>query len=151
MRLEFGLYVDICPFFGIITRKLHISINQRIYGVVRAPLYLSIKTIATCAVYSINHTKSRKHSTHIYVTMSLHIDIACRRTFSPGCHLVPLCLRIISPTEMASPPNFFTPSLLAIESRPFLEVFALVMFVAYLTGWMLPGRDTFRVLQEAAM
>ena len=41
-------------------------------------------------------------------------------TFFPGWNFVPLCRTMILPGETISPPNFFTPSLLDSESRPFL-------------------------------
>lgn len=41
-----------------------------------------------------------------------------RLTLRPGLNLVPRCLTIICPGLTFSPANFFTPSLLEMESRP---------------------------------
>src|SRR5215813_13846403 len=45
-----------------------------------------------------------------------------RPTLFPGLNLVPRCRTRIVPPCTASPPNRFTPSRCAFESRPFLEL-----------------------------
>src|SRR5215831_2700288 len=66
-------------------------------------------------------------------------------TFTPGCTRVPRCRTMIAPAVMGSPPNAFTPSRLACESRPlrelppaFLCAIAVACSVAYSVAYF-PG------------
>src|SRR6266481_3959550 len=56
------------------------------------------------------------------VTFAKSVSSLPQPTFRPGLILVPRCRTIIDPPGTSCPPNTFTPSRCAFESRPFLEL-----------------------------
>src|SRR5256885_15897403 len=56
------------------------------------------------------------------VTLAKRVSSLPRPTFNPGFRRVPRCRTMIEPPGTSCPPNAFTPSRCAFESRPFFEL-----------------------------
>src|SRR5204862_6120466 len=56
------------------------------------------------------------------VSLATRVSSLPRPTFNPGFRRVPRCRTMIEPPGTSCPPNTFTPSRCALESRPFLEL-----------------------------
>src|SRR5579883_1675914 len=56
------------------------------------------------------------------VTLANRVSSLPQPTLRPGLILVPRCRTMIEPPGTNCPPNTFTPSRCALESRPFLEL-----------------------------
>src|SRR5215471_13098830 len=56
------------------------------------------------------------------VTLANNVSSLPQPTFWPGLIFVPRCRTITDPPGTSCPPNTFTPSRCALESRPFLEL-----------------------------
>src|SRR5579862_3373351 len=66
--------------------------------------------------------RPRSRNTTIPDTFANSVSSLPSPTLSPGLKHVPRCRTRIDPPVTSSPPNRFTPSRCALESRPFLEL-----------------------------
>src|ERR1700683_1137187 len=66
--------------------------------------------------------RPRSRNSTTPVTLANSVSSLPQPTFVPGLILVPRCRTIIEPPGTSWPPNTFTPSRCALESRPFLEL-----------------------------
>src|SRR5580700_6335043 len=66
--------------------------------------------------------RPRSRNSTTPVTRANSVSSLPQPTFSPGLMGVPRCRTMIDPPGTNCPPNTFTPSRCALESRPFLEL-----------------------------
>src|SRR4051795_1869319 len=66
--------------------------------------------------------RPRSRNSTVPVTLAKSVSSLPRPTFEPGLILVPRCRTMMLPPGTSCPPNTFTPSRCALESRPFLEL-----------------------------
>src|SRR5205814_58267 len=66
--------------------------------------------------------RPRSRNSTIPGTFAKRVSSLPRPTFSPGWKRVPRCRTRMEPPVTVCPPNDFTPSRCAFESRPFLEL-----------------------------
>src|SRR5260370_28270206 len=66
--------------------------------------------------------RPRSLNSTVPVTFANSVSSLPQPTLVPGLILVPRCRTMIEPPGTSCPPNTFTPSRCALESRPFLEV-----------------------------
>src|SRR3954465_14452749 len=66
--------------------------------------------------------RPRSRNSTTPVTLAKSVSSLPQPTFTPGLSFVPRCRTMIDPPGTNWPPNTFTPSRCAFESRPFLEL-----------------------------